>query len=97
MQRRADLAAFARALAVEQRHRNGCKEVHAGHLVALGRQRESRRPALVGQGVEQAGAGEEGGRVEARLVGVRTLLAVAGQRGIDQARVGGLHVGVTHA
>ena len=71
---------------MQQRHRDRGEQVHAGHLVALRRQREGGRPALVGERIEQAGAGEERRRIEARLLGVGPVLAVAGHRAIDQAR-----------
>ena len=62
--------AFAVALALHQRHVDFGEQFHAGHLVALRRQREGGRAAFVGEAVEKAGAGEEGRRVEARLLGV---------------------------
>ena len=96
MQRGRDFAAFAGALAMQQCHRDRGKQIHAGHLVALRRQREGGRAAGVGERIEQARAREECRRVEARLLGVRSLLAVAGHRGIDQARVERRHVGVAH-
>ena len=51
--------------------------------------------AFVALRIEQAGAGEVGGGVEARPVAVGAGLAITGQRGVDQPRVDRLHVVVT--
>jgi hypothetical protein len=50
----------------------------------------------VGQRIEQARTGEECGRIEARLVGIGTLLAIAGHRSVDQPRIERGHIGVAH-
>jgi hypothetical protein len=59
VQRGADFAALAGALAMQERHGDGGEQVHAGHEVALAGQRKGWRSVCVAEPIEQARAGEE--------------------------------------
>ena len=86
-QRARHLGAAARALAVPQRDHDAGGERQPAGAVALRRHRDGRHRVVVAGAVEDAGAREVGGCVEADLVGIRAGLAVAGEGGIDQPRV----------
>ena len=83
-----DMRALAGALALVQRGDDRAVKRHRAGVVAHAGDRAGRRGVLIGaHQVHQAGAGPIGVAVEAGLVGLLALFAVAGERGIDQALV----------
>ena len=87
VERGADPAAFAGLITTAEPHQDRGDESHRRGAIALRRQRDAGRAVFVARCIEDAGAAEIGGDVEAWPVAVRAGLAVAGERAIDEARV----------
>ncbi len=85
---RRHMRTLAGALALIQRGDDRAVERHRAGMVAHAGDRARRRGVDVGaHEVHQAGARPIGVAVEARLVGLLALLAIAGERGVDQPLV----------
>ena len=86
-QRRRDVRAFAGALAPVEGGHDRRIEADGGSIVTAAAHRPGRRRAGIARHRQQAAACPVRCDVEARQIGIRPVLAEAGEVGIDQTRV----------